>query len=81
MAYPKPFSCISQPGRKKRAAFLDLLLSMTFKDAGSTVNALTEEDIQHEVDTFMFEGHDTTAAALTWFILLIANHQEVRRKI
>jgi cytochrome P450 family 4 subfamily V len=39
------------------------------------------DDIQEEVDTFMFEGHDTTTAALNWTIYSIASHPEIQRKI
>ncbi|KAF8375489.1 cyp-31A3 [Pristionchus pacificus] len=58
-----------------RLAFLDLLLHMW--NEGS----MEWKDIQPEVDTFMFEGHDTTATALTWALHLIGNDDNVQRLI
>ena len=37
-------------------------------------------DIAEEVDTFMFEGHDTTAAALNWALQEIASHPDVLQR-
>lgn len=41
----------SDQGRKKRRAFLDMLLKMMDEDG----NKMTHQDIREEVDTFMFE--------------------------
>ncbi|CAM2113252.1 unnamed protein product [Caretta caretta] len=66
-----------QSGSKKRRAFLDMLLNAT-DDKG---NRLSYMDIREEVDTFMFEGHDTTAAAMSWAIYLLGCHPEAQKKV
>jgi len=63
-------------GKSKRLAFLDMLLYSAFSNPD-----MTETDILEEVDTFMFEGHDTTAAAMNWAIHLLGAHQDVQKKL
>ncbi|KAJ3659330.1 hypothetical protein Zmor_011020 [Zophobas morio] len=58
---------------KKRLAMLDLLLT-----AKNEENSIDDRGICEEVDTFMFEGHDTTAAALSFSLMLIACHKNVQ---
>ena len=53
---------------KKRKAFLDLLISS--EGAGR----LSVEDVQEEVDTFMFAGHGTATAVFTWAIYVLARN-------
>ncbi|XP_026803476.3 cytochrome P450 4V2 [Pangasianodon hypophthalmus] len=63
--------------KKKRRAFLDMLLKTTDEDG----NKMTHQDIREEVDTFMFEGHDTTAAGMNWAIHLLGAHPDIQRKV
>ncbi|CAH2102414.1 unnamed protein product [Euphydryas editha] len=62
-------------GEKKRLAMLDLLLET--EEQGK----IDVEGINEEVDTFMFEGHDTTATALQFAFMQFANNPEIQDKI
>ncbi|XP_076107742.1 cytochrome P450 4A6-like isoform X3 [Mytilus galloprovincialis] len=57
---------------KRHLDFLDILL--TAKDENGI--GLSDEDIRAEVDTFMFEGHDTTAAAISWSIYCLGKYPD-----
>ena len=63
--------------KRKRIAFLDMLLDVKQQNSDN----ISFDDIQEEVDTFMFEGHDTTTAAINWTFFSIATHPEVQKKI
>ncbi|XP_057698863.1 cytochrome P450 4V2-like [Corythoichthys intestinalis] len=66
-----------ESGGRKRRAFLDMLLQTKDQDG----NAMSHQDIQEEVDTFMFRGHDTTAASMNWALHLLGSHPDVCRKV
>ncbi|XP_059611050.1 cytochrome P450 4c3 [Phlebotomus argentipes] len=63
-------------GKKKRLAFLDLLI-----EASQDGKVLSNDDIREEVDTFMFEGHDTTSAAISWTLFLIGSDPEIQERV
>ncbi|XP_071644098.1 cytochrome P450 4g15 [Temnothorax longispinosus] len=63
-------------GEKKRQAFLDLLM-----EAGQNGSILTDEEVKEQVDTIMFEGHDTTAAASSFFLSMMGCHPDIQEKV
>lgn len=62
---------------KKRLAFLDLLIQEHFKNP----ELLSEIDMRNEVDTFMFEGHDTMSMSMVWTLFLLGHHPEIQSKV
>ncbi|XP_013140459.1 PREDICTED: cytochrome P450 4C1-like [Papilio polytes] len=60
---------------KRRLALLDLLIE------AESNGEIDVEGIREEVNTFMFEGHDTTAMALSFGLMLLADHEDVQERI
>ncbi|XP_039723623.1 cytochrome P450 4F6-like isoform X3 [Pteropus medius] len=58
--------------KAKTLDFIDVLLLAKDEDG----KELSDEDIRAEADTFMFEGHDTTASGLSWILYNLARHPE-----
>uniref|UniRef100_A0A0K8SC59 Cytochrome P450 4C1 n=1 Tax=Lygus hesperus TaxID=30085 RepID=A0A0K8SC59_LYGHE len=65
-------------GIKKKTAFLELLLEMK-KSLNPAFQ--TDEDVQEEVDTFMFEGHDTTTSGICFALDLLALNPDCQEKL
>ncbi|XP_005796001.1 cytochrome P450 4B1-like [Xiphophorus maculatus] len=57
---------------KRYLDFLDILLFARDENQ----QGLSDEDLQAEVDTFMFEGHDTTASGISFILYCLACHPE-----
>ncbi|KQS26032.1 uncharacterized protein Dere_GG12915, isoform B [Drosophila erecta] len=60
----------------KRHALLDTLLR-----ASVDGKPLTDKQIRDEVNTFIFEGHDTTTSAVSFCLYLLSRHEAVQQKL
>ena len=62
---------------RKYLDFLDILLT-TVDEEGK---GLSDREIRDEVDTFMFEGHDTTTSGISWTLYCLAKYSEHQAKV
>lgn len=56
--------------KKKRYAMLDTLFAVEANE-----NQIDDVGIREEVDTFMFEGYDTTSAGIMFTLFMLAHHK------
>lgn len=63
-------------GKRKYLDFLDILLMVRDEDG----SGLSDKEIQDQVDTFMFAGHDTTASAMQWSLYFLAKHPDLQER-
>nr|CAD7606568.1 unnamed protein product [Timema genevievae] len=68
-------SWTDRKGAKKRRAFLDMLLE-SVQDG----NMMSDAEVREEVDTFMFEGHDTTASGVSFTLSSLSMYQDIQAK-
>nr|XP_020731493.1 taurochenodeoxycholic 6 alpha-hydroxylase-like isoform X1 [Odocoileus virginianus texanus] len=61
---------------RRHLDFLDILLFARMENGSS----LSDEDLRAEVDTFMFEGHDTTASGISWILYALASHPKHQQR-
>ena len=60
---------------KKKKDFIDILLTATDQSGAR----LSDNDIMEEMDTFLFEGHDTTSSGVSWTLYLLGLHPEYQQ--
>jgi len=66
---------VKQSEDKQKQSFLDMLLELHFKDE------IDINGIREEVDTFMFEGHDTTSSGISWCLYLLGKYPEYQKQL
>ncbi|CAH6790686.1 cytochrome P450 4B1 [Phodopus roborovskii] len=62
--------------QRRHLDFLDILLGV--RDESGI--KLSDADLRAEVDTFMFEGHDTTTSGISWFLYCMALYPEHQKR-
>ncbi|TFK44652.1 cytochrome-450 hydroxylase [Crucibulum laeve] len=73
-------------GEKSGSAYdgkdlLSMLLKSNIATDLSPEDRISDEDILHNINTFMFAGSDTSSLTLTWTLLLLAQHPDAQTRL
>ncbi|XP_014248590.1 cytochrome P450 4g15-like [Cimex lectularius] len=63
-------------GEKRRLPFLESMIERAHKGDG-----MSDVEIKDQVNTIMFEGHDTTAAASSFFLCVMGAKPDIQEKV
>ncbi len=66
---------------QRRQQLQDDVLSTMLNARDEAGNQLSSEELRDEVTTLLLAGYDTTANALTWTMMLLAQNREVEAKL
>lgn len=70
----------NSPKQNSQKDLLGLLLKENNED-GKLGKTLTSREVVDECKTFFFGGHETTALAITWTLLLLATHEDWQNQL
>ncbi|KAI9442336.1 cytochrome-450 hydroxylase [Lactarius indigo] len=73
-----------EEGSGKTHSGRDLLSLLLISNAATDLppeQRISDDDILHNINTFMFAGSDTTSLALTWTLLLLAKHRPIQDQL
>uniref|UniRef100_A0A0R0EBT8 Uncharacterized protein n=1 Tax=Glycine max TaxID=3847 RepID=A0A0R0EBT8_SOYBN len=71
----------NSPKKNSQQDLLGLLLQGNHQVDGRSGKTLTSREVVDECKTFFFGGHETTALAITWTLLLLAMHQDWQNQL
>jgi cytochrome P450 len=76
------FVCFSHypPSHRIDFDFSIVMISNAATDL-SPEQRISEEEILHNINTFMFVGSDSTSLAVTWTLLLLAKHPSIQDEL
>lgn len=69
------------PSRELKVAPDDLLGMLMAATDESGTERMSDRELRDEVATLVLAGHETTAQALTWTMMLLSQHPEIERRV
>ncbi|KAG8774250.1 hypothetical protein FRC15_001465 [Serendipita sp. 397] len=65
----------------KAKDLLSLLIFSNLDDMADASKALTDDEVLHQIPTFLLAGHETTSTATAWTLLSLADNPEVQKRL